>query len=57
MPSKSGLTDGQLSKLIGADRAMLYRWRKGDEPKRPSKRYKQVMRDWQFLGDRWYRRH
>ena len=53
----TGLTDGELSKLINADRAMLYRWRKGGKPQRPSKRYKEVMKDWQFKGDRWYRRH
>jgi hypothetical protein len=55
-PSKQGLTDGELSKLINADRTMLYRWRKGGQPQRPSKRYKEVMKDWQFKGDRWYRR-
>lgn len=52
-----GLTDGELSKLINADRAMLYRWRTGSQPTRPSKRYKEVMKDWEFKGDRWYRRH
>lgn len=54
---KQGLTDGELSKKINADRAMLYRWRTGGKPKRPSPRYKEVMKDWEFKGDRWYRRH